>query len=131
MISGNHPNILYKLISGNHPNILYKLNAGDEKESISEDELGNPLTFACDQNYLCKYTYKNNVSYRINEKDLYSVCDICSNALSPYSIIETEETKCTNETLKTHDAKINLFTVEIINILISKLTETINENCKP
>ena len=66
-----------KKISTNYSNILHRSNVGEEKESISGGELGNILTFVCDQSYLCKYKYKNNVSYRVNEKDLDSVCDIC------------------------------------------------------
>ena len=135
-----------KKISANFTNILHRLNAGDEINSISEEDLGKLLKFACDQNYICKYTYKNNVSYRVKEKDLDGECDICLNILLPYSetteLINginakdstTGETNTLNEALKTYDKKINLLTAEIenkdiiINILISKLTDAINEN---
>ena len=74
-----------KKISANVKNILSRLNVGDEINEITMDILNNIILYALENEYVCKSTYNNNISYRVNEKPLNGECEICGEGLSPYS----------------------------------------------
>ena len=119
-----------KKISANFKNIIDRIHVGDENNSISEENLGKLLKYACEKNYVCQHTYKNNVSYRVNGKELNGECDICAKVPDKISDILAVEIKSTNDEKIISLAEEIKNKDKIINILIPKLTATINENMK-
>ena len=74
-----------KKISSSFQNILERLNVGDESNVITEDLLEEIVAYATKCQYICTSSYKNNISYRINEKDIEFECIVCGEKLSPYT----------------------------------------------
>ena len=63
-----------KKISSSLENILDRLNVGEEPVFVSKSVLEDILAYALKSQYVCTSTYKNNISYRINDKDIGFQC---------------------------------------------------------
>lgn len=74
-----------KKISSSFENILDRLNVGEEPVFIAKSLLEDILAYALKSLYLCTSTYKNNVSYRINDKEIDFQCINCGEKLTPYT----------------------------------------------
>ena len=74
-----------KKISSSFQNILERLNVGDEANFITESLLREILEYASLSHYVCTSTYKNNISYRINDKEIDVECASCGDKLIPYT----------------------------------------------
>ena len=66
-----------KKISSTFTNILDRINVGDEALEIAEDELQEILTFAERNSYISSKTYRNNISYKVNDNYLRGDCGVC------------------------------------------------------
>ena len=66
-----------KKISSTFTNILDRINVGDEALEIAGDELQEILTFAERNSYISSKTYRNNISYKVNDNYLRGDCAVC------------------------------------------------------
>ena len=76
-----------KKISSSVQNILDRLNVGEESNFITKSLLDDILDYASRSQYICTSTYKYNISYRINDKEINFECVNCGENLTPYTEI--------------------------------------------
>ena len=74
-----------KKISSNNNNILDRMNAGEEHNHLSNDDLREILDYASKAKYVSSHTYNDNVSCRINDKQIDGECSKCGEKLCNFT----------------------------------------------
>ena len=91
IISAFHLSLTSSVISNERklaptPTIFFdRMNAGEEHAPLTKDVLREILDYAVNAKYVSNSTYNDNISYRINDKQIDGECTICGENLYIYT----------------------------------------------
>ena len=113
-----------KKISSNNNNILDRMNAGEEHNHLSNDDLREILDYASKATYVSSHTYNDNVSYRINDKQIDGECSKCGEKLCNF----TPETFPAKKGVDYVDHHVFESLAKEVSILRTEIYEVSNNN---
>ena len=107
-----------KKISSTFKNISDRINVGDEALEITENELLEILTFAERNSYVDSKTYRNNISYKVNDKYSGGDCAVCGEEIKGGLVASLRESNNQENT-----EYINLQTFQSLQQEVNSLKE--------
>ena len=113
-----------KKISSNFNHILDRMNAGEEQAPFTKDDLREILDYAVKAKCVSSSTYNDNISYRINDKQIDGECKNCGEKLYIYTL----ETFPAKKEVDYADRHVFESLAKDVSVLRTKIYEVLNSN---